>query len=263
MNYGMYVSAAGLLTGLSRMDTAANNLANTNTPAFKRDYAPLQQRDAARIEDDLPFLDSNALLERLGAGPLVGATKTDYSPAAPEPTGNPLDLAIRGEGFFVVRGPAGSDETGDNAGLRFTRDGRFTRDANGRLVMATTGLPVLDINNKPIFLGDNGAVKIDASGAITQAGRVIAQIQIARPPDSASLHKIGDGIYAASAQAMATRRPVPGTLLQGAIEQSGINPIDAMMAVNNAGGAVRANVNMIRAHDEIMDRAINQFGRIG
>ncbi len=263
MNYGLYLAASGALTSLHRLDVAANNLANASTPSFKKDYALLKARPAARIEDDLPFLPSNLLLERLGAGPLLDRTRVDFTPGAVQKTGNPLDVAIQGEGFLLVRAPASPDEAGDDAGLRFTRDGRLTLDGAGRLVQAATGLPVLDVNDQPIFLGSAADVRIEADGDIVQGGRAVARLQIARPPDSAALTKEGQGLYRASPQAIVNRQPAAGTLLQGALEQANVDPIQATMAVSKAAGAVASNVSMIRAFDQLMDRAINGLGRVG
>ncbi|MFG0252977.1 MAG: flagellar basal body protein, partial [Phycisphaerales bacterium JB038] len=68
MNYGLYTSATGVLAGMYRQDVLANNLANVNTTGFKQDFVTFKQRDPARLEDGLLHLDSNQMLEQLGAG---------------------------------------------------------------------------------------------------------------------------------------------------------------------------------------------------
>lgn len=259
MNYGLYMSASGVLTGRQRMDVAANNLANVNTTAFKPDMAGAMQRAPARLEDNLPFLDSDRMLERLGAGALAAPTMTDFSPAGPKPTGNPLDVAIEKEGFFVVRSAQGE---GENA-LRFTRDGRFTLDSDGRLVMAGSGLPVIGENNQPITLDPSQRAEIGGDGAIRQGGQEVAQLQVVTLSDTDALHKTGRNLYRAEPGAVAQRQPAQTSLRPGAVERSAVNPIDEINAVTKASGAVRNNTRMIDMHDQIMDLAINTFGSVG
>jgi len=258
VNYGLYISAAGTLTGMHRFDVASNNLANVNTVAFKPDLAMGMQREAARIEDGLLNLDSNRLLERLGAGPLAAPTRTRFAPAAVEITNSPLDVAIREEGFFVVDSGRGE---GDDA-LRFTRDGRFTLDEGGRLVMAGSGFPVLDDRDAPIRLETGVPANIRSDGAIVQEGRVVARLQIASPPDETALRKTGENLYRAERGGAAARRPVESRLQAGALERSGVNPISALNDVTSTSGAVRNNTRMIDLHDELMGLAVNTFGRV-
>lgn len=258
MNYGLYLSASGMLTALHRLDVAANNLANVNTTAFKADLAAAAHRDAARVEDNLFSVDSNTLLDRLGGGVLSAPTKTVFAPAAPETTGRPLDVAILGKGFFVLdaAGSGSADE------VRFTRDGRFTLDARGRLVSATTGDDVLDTANQPITISTTSPVSITSTGTITQDGRTIATLQIASVPDTDSLTKVGDNLYRAD-PAVADTRQATGALVQGgALESSGVNPIQALKDVTDAGKDVRNSSRLLSMHDQLMDSAINTFGRV-
>lgn len=255
MNYGLYLSTSGVLSAMHRLDVAANNLANVNTTAFKPDMAFSVQRDAARIEDGLFHIDSNELLERLGAGTLSAPTVTNFTPSAPEVTDNPLDVAILGEGFFVL-GDSGDDVT-------FSRDGRFTLDAHGRLASATTGRPALGADDLPIFVDPELPVDISTRGEVIQDERVIGRLQIASVPDRSRLVKVGENLYRAD-RAVAESRFETGSFVQpGALETSGVDPIAALMAVTDAGGDVRNSARLIEIHDQLMDRAINTFGRVG
>ena len=259
MNYGLYLSSSGLLTAMHRMDVAANNLANVNTAGFKPDFAAAAHRPAERVEDSLFTIDSNSLLESLGGGALSAPTLTRFTSAAPEVTHNPLDAAILGEGFFVV------DSTGDGSGddVKFSRDGRFTLAGDGLLVQASTGRPVLDDSDRPIRVDPALPVEITTGGEIHQAGRRIATLQIAAPPNLRSLTKVGDTLFRAPRGA-ASARVATGSLLQpGAIEGSGVQPIRALMDTTNAGRAVTLNTRLLDLADTLMDRAINTFGRVG
>lgn len=258
MNYGLYLSASGMLTAMHRLDIAANNLANVDTVGFKPDFTAAMQRRAERIEDGLFQIDSNALLDALGGGTLSAPTRTNFAPAAPNVTDNPLDVAILGEGFFVL------DSTGDGSGdeVKFTRDGRFTLGSSGELVSAATGRAVLDTANQPIFLDTQTPVRISSDGAVEQDDRFVARLQISTVPDRASLQKVGDNLFRAD-PAIAGQRTATGSFVEpGSVESSGVDPIRAMMEVTNAGRDVGITSRLIQIHDETLNRAINTFGRV-
>lgn len=259
MNYGLYIAAGGALNSMHRLDVASNNLANVNTTGFKRDFAVAMQRDAARIEDNLFNMPSSDLLERLGGGVLAAPIRTAFNPAAPEVTHNPLDVAIRSaEGFFVVRDGA----PGESDALRLTRDGRFLIGPQGTLVTAADGLPVLDERDQPIRLDPALPAHITPTGEVVQDGQTVARLQVAGVSDPAALEKLGAGLYR-SRSGEDLRTPVRADLLPGAVETSGVNPVMEMMAVSDASRGAQANLGMVNAFDELMDRAINVFGRVG
>src|SRR3954471_17716697 len=115
MNYGLYLSAMGVLANSQRQDVIANNLANAETIGFKKDLALFQeQRTEAQLTGH--HRDSNHLLEPLGGGLVPSGTTLDLSQGPIEATSNPLDVAILGDGYFAVR-------SGEN--LMLTREGRF------------------------------------------------------------------------------------------------------------------------------------------
>lgn len=256
MNYGLYISASGAASSIYRMDVAANNLANINTVGFKPDRAAAVQRDAARIEDNVR-LPSNAMLERLGAGVRMFPTRVTFEQGPLQATTNDLDLAIQGRGFFVVRDE--TDTSGDR--IRLTRDGRFTRDAGGRLVTAGDGRPVLDVSNRPIMLPP-GPVQIGGDGVITCAGEEIARLQLVDVPDASRLIKIGHGFFQIPSDALSSRQPGTGLIRQGHLEGAAVDPILAMLAVTTARDEAERNMGMIQHHDRLMDRAVNVLGRV-
>jgi len=258
MNYGVQLSASGVLTSLYRQDVLTNNLANMDSVGFKPDIAATRQRDAVRIEDGVGFLPSDALLERLGAGALMAPNVTSFDQGPLETTHQPFDLAVRGEGFFVVR-----DES-DNGKekLRLTRDGRFALDPRGRLVMASTGMPVLDPAGRAIQLTPGRRADIGGDGTITQDGQFVARLHLLNPADPSRLTRQGHSLFRAPAETLASGAGAAGRIVQGALERSAVDEIRTIMQITAAGRDVDANMSLIAQHDRLTDRAINALGRV-
>ncbi|MGQ0628563.1 MAG: flagellar hook-basal body protein [Phycisphaerales bacterium] len=262
MNYGLYMAASGTLANLHRMDVISNNLANTETPGFKPMVASLRQREAARIEDGLTTLPSNALLERLGAGVMIMPHALSMAQGAPERTSRPLDVAVSGPGFLVVqpRGGAGNGESPD--AVQLTRDGRLTLDKTGRLVHQATGHPVLDEANRPIEVSADEPVTISRDGAVRQGERTVAKLQVVTVENPARLRPLGNGLLGAAPTVMAKRRAVPATLIAGSYERSAVDAVRTMTELSSAERAVGATLKLIQYQDQMMDRAINGLGRV-
>lgn len=263
MNYGYQIAASGLMTAMFRQDVAANNLANIETVAFKPDTAFTIPRDAVRIEDRLGDVPSNKLLERLGAGVLLAPTQTDFSQGALDRTGNALDVAIRGRGFITVSaGAAAAGPAGQQ--VRLTRDGRLTLNSEGDLVTVAGGQHVLDVNGRPIRLEPGLPVQIDGDGTIRQDGGEAGQIALVNVPNPAQLKKLGHNLYAAPSGILnaGSRGTGVGELVQGHVEHSGVDPIRAMMAAQDAAYDVNNATRLLSIQDEITGRLINSFGRV-
>ncbi len=258
MDYGLNISASGAQAAMSIQDVYANNLANVTTPGFKPDTPASRQRLAARQEDGLGYLPSNALLERLGGGLQLAPPRTSFEQGSLEETGNDLDFAIQGDGFFVVR----SQTSGTADRLRLTRDGRFTLGGGGRLLMESTGMPVLDAQNRPIDLTGTGKITVGADGTISQGGVEVARLRVVDIPDRAKLTKSGNNLFTAPAAAIGSASRAGGKVMQGMREQSSVDSIRAMLDLQEAGRDVQGNLSMITAQDKLLERAITQFGRI-
>jgi len=256
MNYGFQISASGVLTSLFRQDVAANNLANARTVGFKPDSSATKQRNVVREEDGVRNMPSNALLERLGAGVLLNPNRISFEQGNLEAAGD-LDLAFQGDGFFVVR----ESINGDSDRVRLTRDGRLTRNSEGLLVQAASGLPILDRQNRPIVLPD-GPVQIGTDGVIRQGSREIARLNLTSVPRHDRLKKMGNNLFQAPNDAIAGMRPARGIVKQGFVEQAAIDEIKSMMDVTDAGRDVDANLSLIQQQDRMLDRAINTLGRV-
>ena len=166
MNYGLYVSASGVLTNLYRQDVFANNLANVETVGFKPTLASIRQRDPESVEDPGSLGVSQRLLDQLGGGVLAGPQRIGFAPGPLQRTGNPLDVALADDrSFFVVDY---TDPATGEAGFRLTRDGRLSLNGAGELV-TQSGFKVLDGEGEPIVVPAGSRARID------QAGRVVTE----------------------------------------------------------------------------------------
>jgi len=258
MNYGLYLSASGVLTNSYRQDVFANNLANVNTVGFKPDIPTLAQRAAESQEDQTPFGTAQDLLDRLGGGVMAGRQVTNFAAGAIEKTGRPLDVALsEGNSFLAVQS---SDPTTGNTSVRLTRDGRLAVDPSGRLV-TISGHTVLDESDKPITLSPDRKVTITADGRVQQDGADVAKLQVARVTDLQRLEKAGANLFSFSGNDPRTVVEQP-TLHVGALESSATNAIDTLMSIMAATKTATANANLIKYHDTLMDRAINTLGRV-
>ncbi len=257
MSYGLNISASGLMTTIYTQDVYANNLANMDTPGFKPDIPTIRPREAVTAEDGVSFLPSNTLLERLGGGTLMNPNRVDFSQGSLKPTPNALDFAIEGNGFFVVRDS--TDIQGDR--VRLTRDGRFARGTDGSLVTATGGMPVLDVNDRPIRL-ERGPLVVNGDGAMFQNGRAIAQLKIIDVPNKDALRKADKGQFIADSTALQGASRAGGTIRQNTIEDSAADEIRTLVKMTSIARDVEFNSSLIQAHDRLSERAINGLGRV-
>jgi flagellar basal-body rod protein FlgF len=259
MNYGLYLSASGVLTNTYRQDVFANNLANVETVGFKPDMPSIRQREPESVEDLLGMDISNDIMDRLGGGVLAGTQRINFTPGTLQKTGNDLDVALQQKDhFFAVRS---IDPGSGEARVRLTRDGRFTTNQANELV-TQSGHKVLDASDKPIAFTGDGKASITPDGKVMVNGEEIARLQVAKVADLGRLTKVGDGQFAFDGQDPRTTVKSP-QVRPGFVESSGVDPIKTMMQVVAATKAVTGNANMIRYHDQLLDRAVNTLGRVG
>jgi len=255
MSVGMYVSASGALTSMHRLDVASNNLANVNTTAFKRDFAYQVPRQSEQLEDSLYHLGSDELLDQLAGGVLNGDTRTDFSSGSITITSNPLDAAIDGDGFFAVESASGDPW--------LTRDGRFTLDPNGTLISATSGQPVLSDADSPITLDPNLPISLSSAGEIIQDERAVAKLKLVTVDDPSVLKKTLGGFFASRFDSPLSLDSNPNLRIHtGSIEDSGVEPIRALMSVTSAGAGVRNNLRLMQLYDELDNSSINRLGNV-
>jgi len=255
MNYGLYLSASGMLVNMHRQDVAANNLANASTVGFKRDLASFRARDAeAQLVGDMDA--AHDLLDRLGGGVKLHQTRLSLNDGQISPTGNDMDVAIEGGGFFVVQDPA------NPGGFKLTRDGRFGTDGQGRLASGHGRLPVLDENGRTIAIDPTLPVLIQPDGRIVQGGAEVARLNLLDASGAGDLRHAGRGLYDVDAGVFQRNRRATGKIHQGFTERSNVDPVKEMMQLISATKAATGNGNLIRYHDQTMDRAVNVLGRV-
>jgi len=257
MNYGLYLSASGVLTNMHRQDVIANNLANASTVGFKRDLAAFSQRLAEVQEDRLETDLAQDVLDQLGGGALVAPSATDFRDGGLSETRNDLDLAITGRGFFTVR----TNEQGQQT-TRLTRDGRFTLNEQGELVTTIGRHNVLDIEGQTIRVDRTRRITVDETGAIRQNNQQIAQIGLADVSNQDRIRHLGHGLYGAPDEAISLFPRPDGRINQGWLEQANVDPVKEMVRMIESTRAINSNATLIRYHDDVMNRAVNTLGRV-
>src|SRR3954453_10117396 len=236
MIYGLYLSAGGVLTSSYRQDVIANNLANSETVGFKKDLPLFQQRLTEAQLRRLPAGGANAgmttpLLEPLGGGIFPHPTVIDSSQGELEPTGNALDVAIEGRGYFAV------DDHGDP---RLTRDGQFAVDREGNLILSNgNGQAVLDNQRRPIKLEPGGGVAIGPDGTITQHKDPVARLGVFDVADPSRLVKQGATLLKPGNQELldandpntSATGAAPPTLHPESLERANVDPATELAAL--------------------------------
>lgn len=250
MLYGMYVSAAGALANAYRNDVVANNLANVETVAFKRDLALFQSR-ATEASSGGRSRDTAGLLEGIGGGVFALPTHTDFTPAALEKTDDPFDVALAGRGFFSV---------GDGSGVQYTRDGRFLLNEAGRLVTRSGDLAVLDDSGEPIVLDGDLDFSVNEAGVISQGGAEVARLAAVDFRNARDLEKVGENLYKASDGA--TSHESHAVVKQHHLEMSGVNAVQSMTEMMKASRMFEANMSMLKLQDQTLGAALTRFGSL-
>jgi len=250
MNYGLYVSAAGALANSYRQDVVANNLANVDTVAFKRDLALLQGRRTESSQRGGQRY-SNSLLEQLGGGLFALPTHTDFSPGSLDQTGNPYDLALAGKGFFQVKN---QDQ------IQYTRDGRFKLDEQNQLVTVTKHLPVLDETGVPIELNPGLDFSVTESGVINQAGAPVGRLGVVEFDDTTGLRKQGNNLYVYQGDDLPHAVSTP--VKQGALENSGVVAVQQLVDMIKAQRCFQINMSSLQLQDETLGMAVTRLGSV-
>ena len=262
---GLYTGATGMMTQQNRTSVIANNLANANTTGYKRDRAldaefrPMLIR---RINDDMPIkvtdfkgfsLDRRPpAVGTLGLGSYTDEIAVDHAPGNFMTTGNPLDLAISGNGFFVIDTPEGP---------RYTRNGNFYRAVNGDLVNSD-GRAVLSRQGRPINIPENAAnIMVTAEGGVYADGAQLGMLGFVEfDGDPRALLKQGDSLF--YPQAGAEPQPATGAIQQGVLERSNANVVNEMVDLITNYRIYEANSKAVTTQDTMLDHSVNEVGRL-
>ena len=245
---GIYISASGMLAESLRTDVISNNLANVGTSGFKKDFAVTKDyasRDIRRINDGL----TEPEIGSMGAGVWVDAIATLHTGGIMKVTGNQLDVAIDGKGYFAVETPAG---------VRYTRNGAFMRSAEGELV-TSDGYRVQG-QNGPILLNEVGPITISEDGRIFVNNVESNQFQLYSFTEENRLRKQG-AMYFAPPDGVAAEPSTP-TLRQGYLELSNVNVVGEMVNLIAGYRAYETNSKAVQTHDALLDKAVNEVARL-
>ncbi|MBN4056917.1 flagellar basal-body rod protein FlgG [bacterium AH-315-J21] len=255
----MRTAASGMVAQQLNVDNIANNLANVNTTGFKRSKVEFQDvlYQNYRRAGSTTAVGSQAPTDlAVGYGARAVATVRDYSPGDLSTTGNPLDLAISGNGFFQIRMPDGTNA--------YTRDGAFKISATGQLVTSDGFFLDPDItipeNATSISIGLDGEVTVLIPG--NSDPQSLGQIQLARFVNPAGLSAVGHNLFTiTTASGLAiTGTPTQdglGRLDQGALEVSNVEVVDEMVNMIIAQRAYEINSKAIQTSDDMTQIANN------
>ena len=254
MYTGFYTAVAGGMAQEKRLNILTNNLANATTAGFKVDQPVFQVVPPSTVVGPVavPGMDTPVIMP---VDPLAYQqpqklpevkTYTDFSQGPLRDTGNPLDLALEGKGFFVV----------EQAGQTFyTRQGTFSLNTEGMLV--TQSGQLVQGQQGPIQI--RGArVDIDETGKVLVRGKVVDQLQLVDVPP-ANLEKVGESLFRAVGQNPQVQDASGVVVRQGAIELSNSQLVRLMGSVIQTSRAYEAYQKVIQIYDETAGRAVHDI----
>lgn len=254
---GLYTSATGMINEQRRVDVVANNLANSSTTAYKAEGSTSEAFYdvlAYKIKDTSePFAARK--LGAMNLGVKIGETYTDYSEGSFVRTENDYDMALAGKGFFAIEFKSRDGEVS----TKYTRAGDFIVNTKGELVNKN-GDFVLDTNGQHIILDPVVKPTMGLDGTIYQNGNAVAQIQIQDFEDYNYLKKYGENYY--DAIEGATPIESAATIYNGMLEASNVQTVKEMVNLINYQRAYETNQKMITAHNETLDIAVNNLGKV-
>ena len=234
MNSGYYAACAGLRAQTQALELVANNLANVSTSGYRGQQATFHSLLSG-------YAGAGALSRAINDYNVLGDTRTDPTAGSLEPTGNPLDVAIEGPGFFTVR---------TSAGLRYTRNGSFRASASNQLITAA-GDPLMGAQG-PITL-PAGAVSISADGTVSVDGAVVDKLRVVEFSQGTTPVPEGLGLYSSSGTA--PQASASSYVRQAMLESSNVNPVMATVSLIS-----------VQRHFEMLQGALsayyNTFNRI-
>ena len=258
MNSGMYSALSGNLAAMKRLDVIASNLANASTNGFKQDRLAFESVLAGNQNPP-------AVPAAKTADPILLQERmvTDYSAGTLMQTGNPLDVALQGDGFFAVRTPDG---------VAYTRQGNFRLASNGTLVTAD-GYPVLSKagerpeEGQPIVIdiaGQAGGGKpvVDSQGGVTLNGEPVATLAIFDFPKPYKLNKAAGTLFVAGEGATPQVASPLTSVAQGSLEQSNVNSVAEMVQMVEASRYFETCQRVVRNFDDMAAKAVNDLARV-
>jgi flagellar basal-body rod protein FlgF len=228
VDLGLLIAASGMVAEQTRQDQLSNDLANASTPGYKPDLSPQHDFGAVLLANTQGGPSVGAVDE----GVALGASYTDLTPAALTETGEPLDFAIEGNGFFAVR---------TAQGVRYTRNGQFTETAAGVLT-DQYGNPVLSQSGAQIVVPANGKLEASKLGVF----------------ELGSVAKEGENLYVGNVAGKAS-----GLVRQGSLEASGVDAAKVMIEMISSLRNFQSGQQAIQAIGQTLQQASTQVGSLG
>ena len=244
MNSGMYAALSGNVAAMERMDVITNNLANINTPGFKKDATAFEGLLASTT---VPA----AVPSSKTADPILQKENVyiDFSAGQISQTGNSLDVAIDGDGFFTISTPNGT---------AYTRQGNFHLTADGTLV-TTDGYPVMGQGGEIRIKAGN--VAINKKGEVTVDGAAAGVLSLVDFPKPYNLTKTSSAQFV-PADPQATPQAAKGEIRQGYLEGSNVDPVGEMVQMIDASRYFDACQRVILSYDNMAGKAANDMGKL-
>jgi len=229
MDSGYYAACAGLNAQTQALELVANNLANLGTAGYRGQHSTF--RSLLTGSGAVPWNVVNAAVNNFG---VLGGSRVDLSSGSLVSTGDPLDLAVAGKGFFVVQ--SGSQ-------VLYTRNGGFHRTADGQLLTAQGDVVLGELG--PLRL-PNGAVAVSADGTVSVDGAVVGRLRVAEFSPDTSLSAAGNALYAAPKGAAVPASA--SSIRQAMLEESNVSPVEGVVQLIT-----------IQRNAEMMQRALTAF----
>ncbi|PWR19796.1 flagellar basal-body rod protein FlgF [Zavarzinia compransoris] len=242
MENALYVGLSQQMVLERQMDMVANNIANLNTTAYRAQRPVFQEYVMeAGPRKPVSFVLDFGIARDTRAGVLT-------------PTGNPFDIALNGEGFLSVQTPDG---------VRYTRNGHFTMDADGRLV-TREGYALLDDGGAEITVNDTtlGTPVISADGTIAQGDTQIGRVGMVAFDNQQALRAVGDSLFEAGDGAAAQPAPETTRLVQGMLEGSNVQPVVEMTRMIELQRRYQTMQNLLTSDNELQRTAIQRLGKL-
>ncbi|MEW6244569.1 MAG: flagellar hook-basal body protein [Bacillota bacterium] len=245
---GIHTAAYAMIAERERLEVTANNIANSSTAGFRKDlitFVQGREMQMFRAGDGsypLPYVGA------LGTGSFVLGVSVSQAPGSLIYTGNPLDVAVLGDGYFALSTPDG---------VRYTRNGAFSLDAQGRLV-SQEGYTVF---GREGVLRIEGEAEIGPDGQVMQGSTVVGWLAIYRFQDPSGLIKRGQTLFepsAVSGPAVLT----DGNVRVGFLESSNVNPMQEMVNLITIMRSYEACQRYLSVQDEMLSRAVNDVARV-
>ncbi|MGE4529551.1 MAG: flagellar basal-body rod protein FlgF [Rhodospirillaceae bacterium] len=228
-----------------QMDQIANNMANVNTAGFKGEQMLFTDYVAAVRTDRSLFRDKIAYTEDFG-------TVRDLSEGAMRSTGNPFDVAIKGDGYFTVEA-----ENGDRF---YTRNGHFKLNADGQLATSSGELLISDTDTPVVFAPNETEITIARDGTISTENGQIGRLRLVSFDNQRALNKAGDGLYAPREDQTPTPLAAPH-LVQGMLEGSNVNPVVEITRMINVQRSYERTQKMIDTEHQRVSDAIEAYAK--